>query len=485
MQLDQINLDDPAGQSSADPIARWSGALDESQTRPRHSAKWSSFRPSQDGDGEGLRKEAGRSGSPNAHERAQRRWSILKDRVLPDGNKPNGPNPGLGKSTALASTMIASVPVTTELWAGQLPVMILKTWLDRDEDGRRAVPVLLGNLRFRVGDSVGLQPGDQTTGKEMFKIECEYGDGAVKWVIFRELRDFLSLHAHYKAASLGSKVPSFRSARKLDVPDFPKISIPYLNRIGGREARDKPRAKDNGRAEYAENSRSALQRYLVELIRAVVSTSEDTSMACVLRNLQQQIFRPESNRLCKFFELSALTLALAPAGGFQGKAGFLKMPGSNASRRANQPGLTPGSWIANRAPKWFIVRDSYFVATQGPESSDIYDVFLIDSDFAIERPKRVYRTGFSLIAGKSTRHNSDHKTPVDSRAGLEGVDPDNPLDMDVAAASGEDRTRGLDNANDEGENEASHHTFFISNSQRKLKLIAKNAVRSCCPLFPN
>jgi hypothetical protein len=81
-----------------------------------------------------------------------------------------------------------------------------------------------------------------------------------------------------------------------------------------------------------------------------------------------QIFRPESNRLCKFFELSTLTLSLAPRGGFQGKAGFLKLPGGNASRRKNQPGLTPTSWVHAREPKWFIVRDSYFIATSGPEA---------------------------------------------------------------------------------------------------------------------
>jgi phospholipase D1/2 len=59
--------------------------------------------------------------------------------------------------------------------------MMLTTWLDRDEDGHKAVPVLLGNMRFRVGDSVGLKQED-ATGREMFKVECEYGDGAVKWV---------------------------------------------------------------------------------------------------------------------------------------------------------------------------------------------------------------------------------------------------------------------------------------------------------------
>lgn len=113
---------------------------------------------------------------------AAKRWQMLRSRVLPSRTATNlGPMPGVGKTSALAPTVIASLPITTELMAGQLPVMILKTWLDRDEDGNRAVPVLLGNLRFRVGDSVGLKEGEKT-GREMFKLECEYGDGAVRWV---------------------------------------------------------------------------------------------------------------------------------------------------------------------------------------------------------------------------------------------------------------------------------------------------------------
>lgn len=113
---------------------------------------------------------------------AAKRWSMLRARVLPSRNQTGlGPTPGANKTSALAPTVIASLPITTELMAGQLPVMILKTWLDRDEDGNRAVPVLLGNLRFRVGDSVGLKEGEKT-GREMFKLECEYGDGAVRWV---------------------------------------------------------------------------------------------------------------------------------------------------------------------------------------------------------------------------------------------------------------------------------------------------------------
>ena len=126
----------------------------------------------------------------HVHEHAQRAWSDIRSRVMPSrqatsafpGNAGEGVHGGGAKQSAMAPSAVAALPVTTELMAGQLPVMIMKTWLDRDEDGNRAVPVILGSLRFRVGDSVGLKADGGQTGKEMFKLECEYGDGAVKWV---------------------------------------------------------------------------------------------------------------------------------------------------------------------------------------------------------------------------------------------------------------------------------------------------------------
>nr|XP_018262600.1 phospholipase D [Kwoniella dejecticola CBS 10117]OBR84758.1 phospholipase D [Kwoniella dejecticola CBS 10117] len=441
------------------------------------NTRFSSFRDIHEYNSNG---EEGEGSSPDSptHEHAQKLWSMLRNRVIPSKSTSTGSTaPTPGKVSALSPTVIASIPVTTELFAGQLPVMIMKTWLDRDEDGHRAVPVLLGNLRFRVGDSVGLRPGGET-GKEMFKLECEYGDGAVKWVIYRELRDFLSLHAHYKAANFGTSVAGLRSSRRVEIPDFPRMSIPYLNKLGGNQQssasqgknqgstnekeRDKPH-KPVGKAEYAQASRDALQQYLVELIRAV-------------------IFRPESNRLCKFFELSALTLQLAPRGGFQGKAGFLKIPDWNASRRANQPGLAPTTWAAHRKPKWFIVRDSYFVATDGPESVDYYDVFLLDADFTIERPKRYYRTGLHMLTSHGpSKHVLKHKSSNDvisnARDGdnPNDIDLDNPFNRELIIASGEGKGSKGQSMHDEGEHHASQHTFTIGNSQRRMKLVAKNA----------
>ena len=89
-------------------------------------------------------------------------------------------------------------------------------------------------------------------------------------MIYRELRDFLSLHAHYKAANFGSSVGGLRASRRVEIPDFPRMSIPYLNKLGGQNG---GKEKPVGKNEYAQASRDALQHYLVELIRAVVSST--------------------------------------------------------------------------------------------------------------------------------------------------------------------------------------------------------------------
>lgn len=208
-----------------------------------------------------------------------------------------------------------------------------------------------------------------------------------------------------------------------------------------RQGQQQPRRQDSGPA-----IRDLLQQYLIDLIRAVM-------------------FRPESTRLCIFFELSALTVALAPRGGFQGKAGFLKLPSSQVSRKSNQPGLLPSKWKMHRAPKWFIVRESYCVATNGPAETDIYDVFLIDTDFTIERPKRAYRKGLHLLSNKSCVNGS---CLTDSHSHHHHHDEEEAHEQDEAS----------------GDKNASQHTFYVSNAQRRLKLQAKNAVSARARMRP-
>jgi phospholipase D1/2 len=112
------------------------------------------------------------------------------------------------------STMSPSgVNLTDELTVGGLSALILRLWFDRDERGRRRVPILLHRLRIRISDSLHPLNGSHS----VFRIECEYANGAVRWVIYRQLRDFLSLHAHCAVSSAYN-----RNIEKL--PEFPRTS---------------------------------------------------------------------------------------------------------------------------------------------------------------------------------------------------------------------------------------------------------------------
>jgi phospholipase D1/2 len=108
-----------------------------------------------------------------------------------------------------------SVNITDELITGGLSTLMLRLWFERDEKGQRRVPVLLHRLRIRVSDS--LHPmHDQ---KSVFRIECEYANGAARWVVYRQLRDFISLHAHYAVANVYN-----RSVQVDKMPEFPRTS---------------------------------------------------------------------------------------------------------------------------------------------------------------------------------------------------------------------------------------------------------------------
>ena len=99
----------------------------------------------------------------------------------------------------------------------------------------------------------------------MFRIELEYGDSAVKWVIYRELKDFVNLHAHYRVANLRQGVDKF--------PNFPKTSIPYLNWL-------KTERGNINKADFAKAQREALENYLLKLIRATVCRSNAMTSFC-------------------------------------------------------------------------------------------------------------------------------------------------------------------------------------------------------------
>lgn len=152
------------------------------------------------------------------------------------------------------------VNITDELIAGGLSALMLKLWFERDERGARRIPVLLHRLRVRISDSIHPLKGN----KAVFRIECEYANGAVRWVVYRQLRDFVSLHTHYKLSNTFN--------RNVDaLPEFPRTSLPYFKFL--RE-KGKENEREIGRADFAIMQREALENYLIGLIRAVVSNEK-------------------------------------------------------------------------------------------------------------------------------------------------------------------------------------------------------------------
>ncbi|TDL17878.1 phospholipase D, partial [Rickenella mellea] len=274
------------------------------------------------------------------------------------------------------------VNITDELMVGGLATLMLRLWIDRDERDNRRVPVLLHRLRIRISDSLHPLHGN----KAVFRIECEYANGASRWVIYRQLRDFISLHTHYR----------FSNAFRHDVdalPEFPRTSLPYFKFLQ-KEGRQK--GNEVGKADFAVMQREALENYLIGLIRAVM-------------------FHPTSNRLAGFLEISALSISLARSGGWQAKAGFLRIDA--ASSKTGYFGRKNTPWKEKKKQRWCAVRDSYLVVLQEPGEIVIWDVFLLDSNFKIERPTRYYRQGLSLF------HSEHYVDAMDDEKG-KGKDQD-------------------------------------------------------------
>lgn len=135
------------------------------------------------------------------------RWSRLRA-LLPQVVHPVPP-PQPGPSVVASP----SVNITDELITGGLSVLMLRLWFEHDDKGHRRIPILFHRLRIRISDS--LHPmHDQKT---VFRIECEYANGAARWVVYRTLRDFLSLHGHYTVANV-------YNWKTDNLPDFPKTS---------------------------------------------------------------------------------------------------------------------------------------------------------------------------------------------------------------------------------------------------------------------
>ncbi|KAG2173548.1 hypothetical protein INT44_007139 [Umbelopsis vinacea] len=309
--------------------------------------------------------------------------------------------------------------VITENLLNIQPAMIIGMAMQRDEHKSPRIPVVLSQLKIRITDSEDSLNRSRAT----FRIELEYGDGLMKWVIQRRYRDFLNLHYSYR------RYDPTRTRIK-GLPKFPKHSLPYFTSYRDDEddvsssdqendaedndvARRASRSEDNIAlkklaANAGNNGSDELQRPNINhhntsffsfrsnhsgdhaIQQAKFTAEQRKTLESYLINLTRCLmFRGEANRLCKFFEISALGVRLAADGGYQGKEGYMMVERRSdqtpSAHRAAFCGVHFKNIHKRLTPKWFLTRHSYIACVDEPDSTMIYDVLLVDSEFKVER----------------------------------------------------------------------------------------------------
>jgi phospholipase D1/2 len=372
-----------------------------------------------------------------------------------------------------------SAELMAELFGGAPAVLMLASMIQRDEHGNKRIPVLLEQLRLRITESTPA-PDKDSERHWMFTMELEYGSGPsqMKWTIKRTIKDILNLHWKYKLALRNEGFPSKdHGSRRPKQPRFPLSAFPYLRGVRGLDDNDEEELGNEARAEETAGEMTAGEATVQEgtdmddrppmrkkrsrmpylgarrktstlgsnadLSQIIIDAAAqrrkyvERQQRTLERYLQDMIrwlmFRADSNRLCRFLELSALGVRLAAEGSYHGKECYLHIQSSKGLdfRRV----LTPGKVIARHSRKWFLVRQSYIVCVESPENMNIYDVYLVDSKFR-------------LVTKSKDRH-----LRAISRERDEDI-----ANLDPAACQSTDK----------------HHTLKIITSERKVKLFSPN-----------
>jgi phospholipase D1/2 len=435
----------------------YSGRHDSQQAdekRPSNFRRLTAFAgPS--GETEGIREAWKRHRAERGSSLSAQKWRQIKAGLKMIGQRRKAEN---------TVDHIKSAELLAELTSGIPAALLLASMFQRDEHGSRRIPILLEQLKVQITDSrVDSNSGDRHL---VFRIELEYGSGMtrMKWIVHRTLRDFANLHLKYKL-QIGTR--KYIQLKNPDaghaLPRFPRSAFPYLRGVRGLDSEPEEEEDDGGgyetgaeavsgidkgrkpakkrrasfavarrqssvghaqegdatggeapgagtgeRRSYSERQRKKLESYLQKMIRFL-------------------IFRPDSNRLCKFLELSALGVRLAAEGSYHGKEGFLVI--QSAKGLDFRKALTPSLIKKRHSPKWFLVRHSYVVCVDSPEEMNIYDVFLVDSFFKIQAQKIRLRDQRAKDLAKTAKQSAAHPQ---------------------------------------------HHTLRIENSERKLRLLARN-----------
>ncbi|KAI1303241.1 phospholipase D [Xylaria venustula] len=392
----------------------------------------------------------------------------------------------LGKKKTDQFDFYKSAELISELRAVTPAVVILASMLQRDEHGNKRIPVLLEQLKIRVTDS---KPEDSTSERHsLFTISLEYGNGSSRmtWTVTRSIREIWNIHWKYRLSLKNDRsLPSNSNQRsRPKQPAFPRKAFPYLRSYQNRDESEEEGAAHGLRADdtaaegtagdgtAAEGTasdfdrrpntgrkRSRMNNFLPRRQSSGLGDAREGSglnpqnaAAIQRRYIEKQrktlekylqdmihwlMFRPDSNRLCKFLELSALGVRLAAEGNFHGKECYLHIQSTRGIdfRRV----LTPQKVIARHSRKWFLVRQNYIVVVESPATMNIYDVYLVDPLFRVESKKSKLKRFGRRIQGNGEKER--------------GHDATNLTDEEVPEK---------------------HHSLKIFTAERKIKLFSRN-----------
>ncbi|KAF9159991.1 Phospholipase D1 [Actinomortierella ambigua] len=240
--------------------------------------------------------------------------------------------------------------------------------------------------------------------KRFVIIKVQYGDFLPTWLVERSLDDFADLYEAYHP-------PIPEPSLLLKTPKVPKPPPVIRSRLFHLGKKMPTFTEEDVPSPVEDPSQEATTDNEVDPSSEFASKSAPTLAKDLQKFLQDMIryamVMPNAGRICKFLELSALTLANVPDGGYQGKEGYLNVV---KHKRLMDEGLVANAVKKvhrKTTPKYFVVRDSFIITA-------IEDVILLDSSFKAEKSPRGIHTphSFDIINSELKLHvraKTDHR----------------------------------------------------------------------------
>lgn len=360
------------------------------QFRRNHTGTSSRF-----GRADGMHTSDGDHGAKPARDR----WDRIKTRFSTASKISKRPKEAMNKD------------IISYLMSGSLAGSLIASKFLKDDKGKERVPVLFSMLDFDIKPRSDAEA--ETRLHICFDMSLTYGTGEASkhWKISRDLEDFWRLNL-----ALGLR-RTFRLGRAAKKPKFPTEAVPYFRRarnINSREQDRSDRTKHLAK-EVGPGLAAGVGALAGAIGGATPMINRDRQYAEVvgaklsiwLREcLVAYTFREECNRVCKFLELSTLSIRLAADERKSGKEGYLAVRSVKGATR----GFTcnPVEIKRRHQPRWFLVRESYLAVVSGPQAYEVYDCFLFDHAFEISR-RHFFDDWFAAQRNKGHHHPQHHQ----------------------------------------------------------------------------